>query len=268
MNTDEIKYQGQSTKVMGYKLKYVKGFNQSITDAALESTGRNWSTGATAGGSSARGTSHIKGSGGSTGKGTAGGISFLIDPAVDAGLGLFFGHADTPQTIHTSNVAQTNQAWNEGHAENLVDTESWAAMEMEGGSEASATSTARTVGESLMPMYEPQMGLEPQPPIYRTVEEQIFRATQFLSALPDRQCVARIVGEPRSSLMTTQTIPKPLTTPEWTEEYVQGLLGPLDFALPLTDAISRIKARGELIRRPSNVEPGNIRRKIGSRRSQ
>jgi hypothetical protein len=267
INTDEIKYQGDSTKVMGYQLKYVKGFSQSTTDAIAESQGQNWSKGASSGGSTAHGTSHTSGSGGGSVEGMTEGLSFQIDPAVDTGFGLVFGNSNSPQTISNSNLAQTSESWSQGDSENFIETESWAMTEMEGGSEATARSKAKTVGESLIPTYEPQMGKEKQAPIYRTVQEQVFRATQFLSSLPDRYCVVRIVGEPRSMLMMTRTIPRPLTTPEWTEEFLQSFLKSLEFALPLKDAISRITARAELMRKPFAAEPATVRRKVGPRPS-
>jgi hypothetical protein len=182
-------------------------------------------------------------------------------------LGIF-GNSGNSQTISNSNLAQTSESWNVSDTESFIETESWAMAETEGGSEATATSKAKTAGESLIPMYEPQMGKEKQPPIYRTVQEQIFRATQFLSSLPDRCCVVRIVGEAKSSLMMTRTIPRPLTTPEWTEEYLQGILKTLEFVFPLKDAIGKINARGDLMRKPLTVEPVTVRTKIASRPSE
>jgi hypothetical protein len=182
----------------------------------------------------------------------------MLDGGVDSGLGLIFGG---------QNLAQKSQSENESDTNSTIYSESWATTETEGSSFATAKSKAKTTGESLNPIYEPQMGQEPQAPIYRTVEEQIFRATQFLASLPDRHCVVRIVGESRSTMMVTRTIHKPLTTPEWTEAYLQILLNGLEFALPLKDAVERINARAKIMITPLVDEPPTVRRKVPPPRS-
>jgi hypothetical protein len=253
INLDEIKYQGSSTKVLGYELRYVPGWNESETEAEGASSSRSRSVNDMTGGSLAHALSHADGT---TSHGRE--LSAGLDSALDSTLGLVFGGGASITASHSD-------------TESFIDTESWARTESEGTGEAVSRSNARTKGKTWNPMLFAVMGQEPLPPIYRTVEEQIFRATQLLAGLPDRHCVVKLVGQKRAvQMVTTKMTPYP-TTLEWTATWLDSTLKSLSFAIPMADALRRITARHEqLVAASVKVavpdEAATARRKISPRK--
>jgi hypothetical protein len=274
VNLDEIKYQGSTKKVVDYELRYLPGWSESETDAEGTSSSRSRSESDMAGGSHSRGIAQTEGAGTNRSLGLTTGESFResessggMDLALDATFGLVFGGAEPQKTLSTSTTEQLGDSTSSADTETFTDTEAWARTETVGESEGVSNSRAIMKGKSLNPMLWPVMGQEPLPPIYRSIEEQIFRATQLLAGLPDRHCVVRLVGEKRAVHMVTTTMRAPPTTPEWTAAWLDATLKNLGFAVPMSDALRRIKERHEqlaasTVRIAVADEPATARRKI------
>jgi hypothetical protein len=270
IDLDEIKYQGLSTKVIDHELRYVPSFNESETNTVSTSRSRGRSVSDMIGGSLSHGLSHSDGTGTNRALSSSAGESFrqLEAPgAIDATFGLIFGGDEPTKTLQKSITEQLADSASHSDTESFIDTESWAHTEAESEGEALAKSKATTKGISLNPMLWPVMGQEKLPPIYRTVEEQIFRATQFIASLRDRHCIVRLVGQTRAVAMTTTTMRPYPTTPEWTAEWFKTTLEKIDFVVPMTDALTRIEERhAKLVSSAApnaSGEPETTRRKIG-----
>jgi hypothetical protein len=114
------------------------------------------------------------------------------------------------------------------------------------------------------------MGEEALPPLFRSVEEQLFRFTQWISGQPDRHAFVRLAGENVPSPVTVPTVRKPLTMPWYTKRRTGAIVAKLPFALPMSDALARVmdhesRLAETLLDAAPNAEPVRVKRTIVSR---
>ncbi len=125
----------------------------------------------------------------------------------------------------------------------------------EGGSDARTTggSMARgqslqknrsiTHGVSMSPMLMPIYGTESGTPVYRSVAEQLFSATQRIAAQARQHFTLRIVGQISVQSGKTPTVRAPLLLPSRREGWLLRAYEKLPFALRMSEALSRIELR-------------------------
>jgi hypothetical protein len=186
----------------------VMGYREEMRESYTEGT------------SSARGTSRGRGGGSfhgiSAGEGSSGSQSFDPDD----------------MTEPLSSV----EGWNNYVADSSGSSESW----QEGESEMHGRSESVTRAS----VFIPQMGQEVSSIQYRSIDEQIFRATQKLFDQEDRHFAVRFSGGPKAPLFVkTPTVPPPTVRSELVNEYRRKILENLPCALPMADAAKQIDGR-------------------------
>lgn len=196
------------------------------------------------------GTSHVEGKSSGHGHGSFHGIS--------AGDGLSGMESFNPN-ISGSDPITTAEGWNSYVADSSGESESWFEQE----SEAQGTNESVTHA----PMLIPQMGKEISSVQYRSIEEQIFRATQKLFDQQDRHFAIRYAGGPKAPLFVkTPTVKPPSVRKQRVDEYRLQLLRELECAMPMVDASKLIDGReqkliAELVDVPFD-EPTSAKRRI------
>jgi hypothetical protein len=154
-------------------------------------------------------------------------------------------------------------------------TDSYGESDGYGTTSADSTGTGGSIAHSesrsttWSPMLIPLMGQEASPPQFRSVEEQVFRFTQRLSAQRDRQCTVRLAGTTTAVPMVTRSLAPPLITRAYTDKRTVAMLGALPYALPMDEALRRLDAheaaRVEGLRQQSQREPTSYRRRVEAR---
>lgn len=142
------------------------------------------------------------------------------------------------------------------------DTVGFAETVESGHTESRSTSD----GTTNAPMLVPLMGQEALPPQFRSVEEQLFIFSQFLSAQPDRHAVVRIGTDPPVAI-TTPTVPAARISPKGARAFATMMLKRLPFALKFEDAVRRLDERQKLFTEKflgsaSTGEPNRATRRI------
>jgi len=182
----------------------------------------------------------------------------LADFVFGAGDGLSGMEIFNPN-ISTVDPISAAAGWNSYVADSSGESANWSDVESE------LDSTSKSV--SRVPMLTPQMGKEVSSIQYRSIDEQLFRATQKLFDQEDRHFGIRYVGGPKAPLFVkTPTVVPPNVREELVEEYRLRLLNKLGFAMPMVEASKLIEGReqkllAELVNVPS-VQPDKTRRKI------
>jgi hypothetical protein len=176
--------------------------------------------------------SHTEGT--SSASGTSRGRGGGSFHGVSAGQGL-----SGSQSFHPDNMSESLssvEGWNNYVADSSGSSESW----QEGESETHGRSESVTRGSVIIP----QMGQEVSSIQYRSIDEQIFRATQKLFDQEDRHFAVRFSGGPKAPLFVkTPTVAPPTVRPERAEEYRRKILENLSCALPMTEAAKQIEGR-------------------------
>jgi hypothetical protein len=165
-----------------------------------------------------------------------------------------------------------------GHASGLTVTDSLGSADSFGGSDAVsevqnwslakglARSNSATHGEGLAPHLIPTLAKERLPPQYRSIDEQLFLWMQAIDALPQRHCFVRLVDRLQPIRLTSPTITQPATRRCWIEKWTVRAIAKLPFALPRSDAVTRLTVREqEFCRRMvggGTDEPLTSRRRI------
>lgn len=106
-------------------------------------------------------------------------------------------------------------------------------------SKTESTSTGTTDSPHLIPI----LGQELLPPVFRSIDEEVFRWTKLIDALPSRHALIRVVDQPLPQVIVTQNLRTPLTTQSWIERWTKRRLGEIPFALPLPEAVRRVAER-------------------------
>jgi RNA polymerase sigma factor (TIGR02999 family) len=172
------------------------------------------------------GTSSTKG----TSRGRGGGSFHGISAGDDLSGSQSFDSDDMSEPL--SSV----EGWNNYVANSSGSSESW----QEGESEAQGRSESVTRSSVLVP----QMGQEVSSVQYRSIDEQLFRATQKLFDQEDRRFAVRFHQGPKAPLFVkTPTVAPASVRQERIEEYRQRLLKNLSFARPMPEAAKRIEER-------------------------
>ncbi len=131
---------------------------------------------------------------------------------------------------------------------NTTDGETYSESDTTGTSETRGTghTESRSISEGTTsgPMLAPVLGKEALPPMFRSVDEQLFIFTQFLSAQPDRHAVVRIGIDPPVQI-TTPTLPS-VISPKGVQAFATMKLKRLPFALTFEDAVRRLNERRKL----------------------
>ncbi|HEX8340114.1 MAG TPA: type IV secretory system conjugative DNA transfer family protein [Tepidisphaeraceae bacterium] len=192
------------------------------------------------------------------------------------------GHSHT----HTSGLSESagrtlgrtitqNLALSESDAQSTSVSESYSTgfARTKGTSEARTTGTARskggsagkshavTRGTSQSPMLIPVLGRESTTPVYRSVEEQLFMATQRLSGQPQRHCTVRLAGTLTPVAAVTPAVKPAFVTPRYRQFWFVRLYQKLAFALPMSEALRQIASReGQFIEDEGADEPRSNKR--------
>jgi hypothetical protein len=106
-----------------------------------------------------------------------------------------------------------------------------------------ATTTSTTKGHGLSPHIVPILEREKLPPQYWRIDEQLFLWMQIIDALPQRQCIVRVVDSLKPIKMTAPTLDIPCTTSGWIERWTTRVLQGLPFALSMGEAVARLARR-------------------------
>lgn len=146
------------------------------------------------------------------------------------------GGAQSFNPMSPSDPLLSVENWNSYVASSSGESESW------GETEATAESENQSVTRSIVD--RPIMGQEVSSVQFRSIDEQIFRAMQKLFDQEDRHFAIRYHGGPKAPLFVkTPTVSPVPISPKRVEEYRLKLLRKLPFALPMSEATKRIKAR-------------------------
>jgi len=94
-------------------------------------------------------------------------------------------------------------------------------------------------------MLFPILAKEPLPPQFRSTDEQLFIFSQFLSAQPDRNAVARIGLDPPVQVTTPTVVPSRITK-EGAQAWTVLRLQELPFTMPIAEATRRLDERRKL----------------------
>jgi hypothetical protein len=240
VDTDQIKYQGWSTKVLSHELQYLPSYGTTVTNTngqtATQSHGVNKSV--------TDSETHTEGSSTSETTGTSVSVTIggsrALSIAVDDDGNQFVTESDSDgDSTAEADMDSTTESQSESHTTGHVETAG--TSDAQGQSIHHSHAIGNTTTNS--PMLMPIMGNEAQSPIFRSVDEQLFRFGQYLSAQPDRHCVVRLAGSPQAICMVTAHVAEPMTTPEWTDMWTVEMLQKLDFATPIEDALKSIEAR-------------------------
>ena len=135
---------------------------------------------------------------------------------------------------------------------------------MTGGGRSASRSASH--GKSRSPMLVPILEKEASTPVYRSVDEQMFIFSQFLTSEPDRHAVVRIGIDPPVQI-TTPTIAPARISAKGAEAWATWKLKQLSFALPFAEATRRLEERQKLFSEKylgssSTDEPTQIVRRI------
>jgi hypothetical protein len=186
-------------------------------------------------------------------------------------------HLDGVNTAHSRSIAR-QRGRNRGTSENSARSEGASANNTFGSSESQSITSGTTHGisetdstslsssETWSPMFTPIMGKELSSLQFWSVEEQTFLRSQLIDALPARHCFVRVVGCPHPVKLRALQLDEPCIMPSWVEYWTKRALRQLPFALPLSDALSRLLERQRSLdvkllgySRISDDEPGSTR---------
>jgi TraM recognition site of TraD and TraG len=127
--------------------------------------------------------------------------------------------------------------------ETQIATTTTGTADTKGGGHTDSLTTS--VGVTKAPMLMPILGKEALPPVFRSVDEQMFIFSQFLTAEPDRHAVVRIGIDPPVQI-TSPTIEPARITAKGAQAWATMKLKKLEFALTFTEATQRIDARQKM----------------------
>lgn len=156
---------------------------------------------------------------------------------------------DTSSESQTSSIGESHsQGTGQNESTSLQTSDSLATSESLSESLAETIGGAVTESESVSegitsgPMLFPVMGQENLPPIYRSVEEQLFIHSQRLSALPDRHAIVKIGTTPPQEMVTLTVAPAAITA-AGAQAWIFRKLKALPFALSFEEAKRRLDER-------------------------
>ena len=138
----------------------------------------------------------------------------------------------TGESISISIQTSDSVGTSESHSESLAETVGGAVTESESVSDGVTTG----------PMLFPVMGQENLPPMYRSVEEQLFIHSQRVSALPDRHAIVKIGTTPPQEMVTLTVAPAAITA-AGAQAWIFRKLKALPFALSFEEATRRLEER-------------------------
>jgi hypothetical protein len=170
------------------------------------------------------------------------------------GVGEFAGTTDTDSAggAIQDGVEQEAQIWNTANA-------------VSGGTSRTSMSGGSR-GKTTVPLLMPIFGAELSSVQYRTVEEQLFKATQTLADQQQRHGVARLVGMRAPLNIVTPTVNQKPTTKQMADSFLTRVYEKLPFALRSSEAYKQIEERQEKIVKgispEATAEPVAARRRI------
>lgn len=262
IDTEQVKFQGYSTKVMGHQMIDVESTSESVMESEGGGVGHSETSSYGRGG----GMSHSTGRSTSIGSGSG---SSIADGTSQLDAGDDWVLNDGPQTNSHVESESESKSNSDTNSESWAENESW--NESFGSSDSSNRSWATGIsrGRTISPMLLPMMGQEALPPMFRGVEEQLFRFTQYLAGQRDRHCVARLANSRIPVRMVTFDVPEARTTRGWMERWCRSALERIPFALPMVEALRRIDMRsvelaGRFLKATVLAEPQFTRRRISS----
>lgn len=150
----------------------------------------------------------------------------------------------------TSVSSSTSESFSEGESEST----SFQRSDSQTTSQSTTTGSANTSGGShtdsqsksngvtSAPMLMPILGKEALPPQFRSVEEQLFIFSQFLSSQPDRHAVVRI-GNGKPIPVIVPMVPPAKISVKGARAWATLRLKRLEFAFPHAEALRRLEAR-------------------------
>ncbi len=127
--------------------------------------------------------------------------------------------------------------------ETMTESTTHGTADMKGGGHTDSRSTSDGVTHA--PMLMPVLGKEALPPMFRSVDEQLFIYSQVLSAQPDRHAVVRIGTAPPVQI-TTPTIAPARISAKGARAWATLKLKRLPFALRFEDATRQLESRRKL----------------------
>ena len=215
---EKAKRLDQVTQRVGLSDTRGKGDTESTGRSLTRSRGGSESTSDQVGGSLTRGTAQARNRSRSTNQ------SVALSASTAYAIGR--NHAITRGTTHTAG-GNESVTYGTAHAQ--------------GGSRGRSSSLAR--GESSVPVVMPVLGREATTPVFRSVADQLFVASQKLAAQPQRHCTVKLVGTALPVQLVTRTLRPALVTVRWRERWLARVYAELPFALPMGEALERIAAR-------------------------
>jgi hypothetical protein len=175
------------------------------------------------------------------------------------------GTSGSSSAGHTSGSAET---WS------TQSSDSYGESETEGVNSSDTTGTSGTESWSqgssttMSPMLIPRLGQEALPPQFRSIEEQLFRFTQFLSFQPKRHFWAKVVGIAQPLPLAIPIMSTPLTTRKWTERWVSASCARTGFIVSSAVAAERLAERERTVRTlledDAIAEPTTARRRVSA----
>lgn len=266
VDIDQVKHQHYSTKVMGHNLQYLPSYSESHSEGEAEASGTGTGISNTEGAVTSHSYGVSSGTSEGSGSGVSDGQSWVGEDAANAAMGL----VGNPQGASHGENAFTGQSHAEGMSEAWSESEISSKTVSRSKSQSKARSRSSSSGTTSSPMLMPVMGQEASPPLFRAIEEQLFRFTQWLSSQRDRHCMVRLAGTTLPVAMVTPTVNRPLTTRLYVTNWILRRLGMLEFALPMEEALKRVESRrlsfpAEALALPAGGEPVTVKRRLPRR---
>src|SRR5581483_1680861 len=125
------------------------------------------------------------------------------------------------------------------------------------------STSGHAYSETEVPFLKPVMGQELSSVQFRSIEEQVFRATQALSDQEQRHGVARLVRQKVPVAFETPTVNQMPTTRAMVQKHLEAMYKKLSFALPSCEARRQIRERESVT---SAVVPMDIAEPESSKR--
>lgn len=265
IDLDEVKHQHSSRKVMGHQLRYMPTYGSSSTNGESSGSSVGTSISRGAGGSSdyTHGTSRTESD--SRGTGSNSGESWGEDDRNFSG-----DNDEDAYTASEGRSASDSSSISETESESWSDSASWSEVNSESESRSVGRSSATSHSVGSAPMLMPIMGQEALPPLFRSVEEQIFRFTQWLAGQPDRHAIARLAGSTLAVPIQIPFVGDGKITRGYTEALTVGMLAKIPFSLLMPEALRRVAERyatfaERVMGTPPTTEPAKFKRTIISR---
>ena len=172
----------------------------------------------------------------SAGRGRSRGHTTAVQLGHSHGLAVTAG-TSVAESVSEARSVGTSASDSHGGSESWDRT--WSASVGRSGSRSLATSSGTSVGPMLMPV----MGTEPLPPQFYSVQEQLWRAMQFLNGQPDRHCTVRVVGGRSPVPLVTFAVGEAETTDGGAERWVVRTLKRIAYAFPTDHGLQQLERR-------------------------